>query len=117
MNTLLAVLEFKDFAIIAATVAVFAGGAAYTGRQEINLRQMERQLKSLQQKMDALLKHSGIELPKSPPSGLSSEVELLASNPNTKIAAIKRYREENPGTGLAEAKTEIETFYQNSLKG
>ena len=117
MNTLLAVLEFQDYAFIAAIVAIFAGGAAYTGRQEINLQLIERQLKSLQQKMDALLKHSGVELPTPPPSGLSSEIEFLASNLNTKIAAIKRYREENPGTGLAEAKNKIEAFYQNSLKG
>jgi hypothetical protein len=112
MTTLLAVLEFGDYAIIAAIVAVLAGGAAYTSRQEINLGLMQGQLRDLQRKLDALLKHQGLELPPLPPSGLSPEVERLASDPKEKIAAIKLYREQNPGVGLAEAKSKIEAFIE-----
>ena len=111
MTTLLAILEFSDYAFIAVIVAVFAGGAAFTKRREIDLRRLERQLKALEQKLDALLKHQGIQLPPPPPSGLSPEVEQLARDPSTKIAAIKLYREQNPGVGLAEAKAKIEEFY------
>ncbi len=94
-------------------MAIFAGGAAYTTRPDINLLRLERQVRELQQKLDALLKHEGIELPPPPASGLSPEVELLASDPGGKIAAIKLYREQNPGTGLREAKLKIEEFYQS----
>jgi ribosomal protein L7/L12 len=52
-------------------------------------------------------------MPAPPPSGLSPEVELLAQDPSQKIAAIRLYREENPGVGLAEAKTKIEEFYKS----
>jgi len=111
MTTLLAVLEFSDYAVIAGIVAVVAGGAAYTTRRDINLLCLERQVRDLQRKLDALLTHQGVELLPSP-SGLSPEVELLARDPNQKIAAIKLYREENPGVGLAEAKLKIEEFYK-----
>ena len=112
MTTLLAVLEFSDFAVIAGIVLVFARGAAYTSRQEINLKLMGRQLKDLQRKLDALMKHQGVELPPPPRSGLSPEVERLANDPRQKIAAIKLYRDENPGVGLAEAKAKIEAFME-----
>ena len=110
MPTLLGVLEFGDFAIIAGIGFLFAGSAAYSTRQRIDLGRLERQLDWLHQKMDALLKHQGIELPPPPPSGLSPEVERLASDPSTKIKAIKLYREQNSGVGLAEAKAKIEAF-------
>ena len=112
MTPLLGVLEFGDYAIIAWIVAVFAGGAAYTARQRIDLGRLEQQLNRLEQKLDSLLKHQGIELPPPPPSGLSPEVERLASDPNTKIQAIKLYRDQNPGVGLAEAKAKIEAFFK-----
>jgi len=35
---------------------------------------------------------------------------LMAGDPSQKIAAIKLFREENPGTGLREAKEAIEEF-------
>jgi ribosomal protein L7/L12 len=111
MTILLAVLEFKDFAIIAGIVAVFAGVAALTKSSDMARLRLELQVQELQRKLDALLKHQGIEMPQPPPSGLSSEVEQLASQPNTKIAAIKLYRDQNPGTGLREAKEKIEAFY------
>jgi ribosomal protein L7/L12 len=113
MTSLLAVLEFSDFCVIAGIVAAFAGGAAYTARPNINLLRLERQIRELQQKLDALLKHQGIEMPTPPPSDLSPEVQLLARDPDQKIAAIKLYRQEHPGVGLAEAKQRIEEFYGN----
>ena len=113
MSPLFAVLEFSDYAIIAGIVIVFAGGAAYSARQDVNLVRLERQMRELQQKLDALLKHEGIELPPPPLSGLSKEVELLARDQSQKIAAIKRYRQENPGSSLLEAKERIEAFYNS----
>jgi ribosomal protein L7/L12 len=110
MTPVLGILEFGDYAIIAGIVTIFAGGAAYTARQRIDLFRVQAQLDELQRKMDALLKHQGIELPQPPPSGLSPQVERLALDPQEKIAAIKLYREQNPGTGLAEAKARIEEF-------
>jgi ribosomal protein L7/L12 len=110
MTPLLAVLDLSGYALIAAMVAVFAGGAALTKRQGIDPGRLERRLKSVEQKLDALLKHEGIEPPPPPASGLSPEVERLARDPSKKIAAIKLYREENPGVGLAEAKAKIEEF-------
>jgi hypothetical protein len=112
MTELFAVLDFKDYAIIAGIVAVFSGGAAYTARPDINLRRLEWQIRELQQKLDALLKHQGIELPTPPASDLSPEVQMMAKDPYQKIAAIKLYREEHPGVGLAEAKKRIEEFYK-----
>ncbi len=113
MPSLLGVLEFGDYAIIAGIGVLFAGSAAYATRQRIDLGRLERQLDWLHQKMDALLKHQGVELPPLPASGLSSEVERLANAPGGKIAAIKLYREQNPGVGLAEAKAKVEEFLQS----
>ena len=93
-------LGFSDFAIIAWLVIVFAGAAAYTTRQPVDLRRIER-------KLDALLKHQGISVP--PQAGLSDEVQRLARDPAQKIAAIKLHREQT-GLGLAEAKADIEDF-------
>lgn len=110
MTALLATLEFNDYAIIAGIVVIFAGGAAYSARPDINLHRLERQMRELQQKVDALLKHQGIELPTPPASDLSPEVQMMASDPQQKIAAIKLYRQEHPGVGLAEAKNRIEEY-------
>jgi|ERR1035438_506480 hypothetical protein len=115
MTGLLAVLDFSDYALIAVIGAVFAGGAALTKRQGIDLGRLEYRLKSVEQKLDALLKHEGIEPPPPPPAGLSPEVERLARDPKTKIAAIKLYRQENSGVGLAEAKAKIEEFSGGGL--
>ena len=99
MTPLFAILEFSDYAIIAAIVAILAGGASVATRQRLDLRRLER-------KLDALLKHQGIQVP--------SEAETLAKDPNMKIAAIKLYREEHPGVGLAEAKAKVEEIYKHS---
>jgi hypothetical protein len=111
MITLLATLDFNSLAIgaaIGAVVGFFSVGTGY-GKVEVNVKRLALQVSDLQKKLDALLKHQGIEMP---PQGsdLSPEVQMLAKDPNQKIAAIKLYREEHPGVGLAEAKERIEEF-------
>ena len=114
MTTLLAVLDFHDLAIGAAIGAVIGWlsvGITYKG--DVNVKLLALQMRELQKKLDALLKHEGIEMPPPPASGLSPELERLASLPDTKIAAIKLYRQENPGASLREAKEKIEAFYKS----
>jgi hypothetical protein len=106
------VLNVWDFLIIGIIVLCFAG-AAYAKGPDVSVQLLALQMRDLQKKLDALLKHQGIEMPTPPPSGLSPEVELLASVPDTKIAAIKLYRKENRGVGLREAKEKIEAFYKS----
>jgi len=106
------VLGFYDFFIIGMIVLCFAG-ASYVKGPDVNLQLLTLQVRELQKKLDALLKHQGIAMPTPPPSGMSPEVELLASVPDTKIAAIKLYRKENRGVGLSEAKQKIEAFYKS----
>jgi ribosomal protein L7/L12 len=93
-------LGFTDFAIIAWLVIVFAGAAAYTSRQPVDLRRIER-------KLDALMKHQGVTLP--PQAGMSEEVQQMARDPHQKIAAIKLHGEQT-GLGLAEAKADLDDF-------
>ena len=62
-------------------------------------------LRRVEHKLDALLKHQGLELPCS----MSPEVQRLACNPRQKIAAIKLHRQQT-GLSLAEAKAEVEKF-------
>jgi len=111
MNTtpLLATLEFSDYGIIVLILCVIAGFAGWS-KDKYNPLRLEMQIRELQQKMDALLKHQGIEMPKPTPSDLSPMLQVMAKDPQQKIAAIKLYREENPRTGLAEAKRRIEEF-------
>ncbi len=99
MTSLLAILEFGDYAVIAVIVRFFAGGASFAARQRLDLRRVER-------KLDAVLKHQDVALP----TPLSPEVQLLAKDPSKKIAAIKWHREQNHGLGLADAKREVEDF-------
>ena len=99
MTPLLAILESSDYGAIALIVLFFAGGASFAARQRVDLRRLER-------KLDALLKRQGVELP----PRLSPEVQLLARDPNKKIAAIRLHREQNPGLSLADAKLEVEDF-------
>jgi len=103
MSSLLGILELSDYAIIAFIVLVFAGASNVIAHQRIDLQRLER-------KLDALLKHHGVE----PPSRLSPEVQRMARDPRQKIAAIKLHRDQNPGLGLAEAKAEIEDFAASS---
>jgi hypothetical protein len=97
MMPLFAILDLGDYAVIAVIVIVFAGGASFAARQQLNLRRIER-------KLDALLQKQGIVLT----SPLSPEVQRLARDPNQKIAAIKLHRRQNPGLSLADAKREVE---------
>ena len=111
MTTLLAALDFSHLAIgaaIGAVIGFFSVGAGY-GKVEVNVRRLALQVSDLQRKLDALLKHQGIEMPP-PASDLSPEVQMMAKDPSQKIAAIKLYRQEHPGSGLAEAKERIEEF-------
>ena len=120
MTTLIATFEFKGYPNIATLIAVFAAfgimriyaGVVFARRLDEKLKPLARQVRELQRKLDALLEHQGIEMP-TPASGMSPEVEQLAKDPKTKIAAIALYREENPGTGLREAKELIEGFYKS----
>jgi hypothetical protein len=107
MTTLLAILEFGDYTVIAFIVLVFSASASFAARQRLDLRRLER-------KLDALLKHLGIE---EPPgivltSGrpMSVDAQVLARDPSQRIAAIQLHREQNPGLGLAEAKADVEAF-------
>ncbi len=104
MTPLLARLETNDFLIIAGIIlAITSARSLFAGRRLENSRRLER-------KLDALLKHHGIE----PPSGLSPEVQQLARDPAKKIAAIKLHREDHPGLGLAEAKADVEDFIHSA---
>jgi len=96
------VLGFGDFAIIGWLVIVLAGAAAFGSRKPAELRRIER-------KLDALLKHQGLSVP---PAGMSEEVQRLARDPARKIEAFKLHREQT-GLGLAEAKAEIEEYIQS----
>jgi len=100
MTSVLGILEFGDYVVIAAIVIIFAGGASFAARQKLDLRRVER-------KLDALFKHHGVEL-------LSPEVQLLAKDPGKAISAIKLHREQNPGLGLADAKREVEDFARST---
>ena len=99
MTPRLASLEFTDCLIITVILLLFTGGSIFAARQPDNSRRLQR-------KLDALLKHHGIELP----SGMSPDVQQLARDPARKIAAIKLHREDHPELGLAEAKAAIEDF-------
>src|SRR6516165_10795942 len=118
MTTLIADAEFNNniaiAAVIGAVIGWLSGSVSRTYRKtDADVKLLSLQVRELQKKLDALLKHQGIELPTPPPSGLSPEVELLASVPDTRIAAIKLYRKENRGVGLREAKEKIEAFYKS----
>ena len=115
MTTLLGLLEFTDYIVIWGIVVIFAGGSALIARREVNLSSLERQMRSIEAKLDALLNHEGIAPPPRPASGLSPEVERLASTPSGKIEAIKLHRQQNPGLGLAEAKAKIDAFQEGRL--
>ena len=103
-------LELIDYLIIAVIVLVFSRLRASNAGQPVNSARLER-------KLDALLKHHEIETPPgiaiSSGRTISIDAQLLARNPEQKIAAIKLHREDNPGLGLAEAKTDIEEFIRS----
>ena len=100
------------FMVLAGMVRGWGGARASRARPDEALDRLEREVGRIRRRLDALLEHQGVRTPGPPPSGLSPEVERLAASPDTKIEAIKRYREENPGMGLKEAKEKIEEFYR-----
>lgn len=101
---LLAVLEFPDFAIIAAIVAVLAGSTtvARLGFGPANRDRLAR----VERKLDLLLIHAGLECTPAPKDAWQV---LADQGPAQKIAAIKAYRDEN-GAGLAESKQAVEEY-------
>jgi len=58
----------------------------------------------LERKLDALIRHAGIDLPK-----LAAEEAAALARAGRKIEAIKLYREYT-GCGLAEAKAKVESL-------
>ena len=108
MTTLLAVLDFNNIWLVAGTVAVIGYFFMLTGSGKVDadVKRLALKVSELQKKIDALLKHQGIEMP--PPSEFSPEVQLMAKDRQQKIGAIQLYRLEHPGVSLAEAKLRIE---------
>jgi hypothetical protein len=105
-----AILETKDFAIIALLILAFAGGTAGTkllgGSPDAKILS---RIRMLERKLDAIIGHLGIELPDAlVNSGLSPEVCSLADK-GEKISAIKLHRQET-GIGLKEAKDAVEAY-------
>ena len=103
---LFAALEFTDFAIIAAIVAVLVGGSA-AARYYFRPADRER-LARVEQKLDLLLTHAGLDYTPAPKAAWQA---LADEGPARKIAAIKAYREET-GAGLAEAKRAVEEYIE-----
>jgi|SRR6185312_1451184 len=99
-----AVLDFTDFAIVAGIVALLAGGAVMA-RESLGPANRDR-LARVEQKLDLLLTHSGLDYTPAPKTAWQA---LADEGPTRKIAAIKAYREET-GVGLAEAKQAVEAY-------
>ena len=98
MTPLLASLQLIDFMGIAFIVLVFGGSAAIIGRQRVDLRRLDR-------KLDALLKHQGVPLPPI----VSEEIQRILGDPAKKPEAIKLHREQT-GLDFADATADIEAF-------
>jgi ribosomal protein L7/L12 len=104
---LFAVLEFTDFAIIAAIVLVLGGGTAAAARANFGSANRDR-LARVEQKLDLVLIHAGVDYT----SPAKAAWQALADEgPARKIAAIKAYREET-GAGLADAKRTVEDYIE-----
>jgi ribosomal protein L7/L12 len=97
------------FLVAAAVLAVVAAAQSAAGLKP-RVTALESQVAELRRRLDELSRGLGIESPDRAASDLSAEVRRLASTPAGKIAAIKLYREEHPGVGLAEAKARIDAF-------
>ncbi len=69
------------------------------------LSRLQTQLQDAQAKLDALLKHLGVEWGQY--AEPSEAVKTLAKHPSTRIEAIKAYREQT-GLGLKEAQEVID---------
>ncbi|MFF2813297.1 ribosomal protein L7/L12 [Streptomyces sp. NPDC058000] len=84
-------------------LAVFALAVAVLSSFDRRTKPLERRLARLDQKVDLLMAHLGIEEPADP---RMAEVDALLAQ-EKKIAAIKVYREVT-GAGLVEAKEAVE---------
>ncbi len=103
---LFAVLEFTDFTIIAAIVAVLASGTA-VARANFGPANRDR-LARVEQKLDLLLTHAGLDYT---PATKAAWQAMADEGPARKIAAIKAYRDET-GSGLADAKRAVEEYIE-----
>ncbi len=101
---LFAILEFADFAVIAAIVIILTGGTA-AARSYFRPADRDR-LARVEQKLDLLLTHAGLDYT---PATKVAWQAIADEGPARKIAAIKAYREET-GVGLAEAKQAVEDY-------
>ncbi len=88
----------NDPSMVILAVLALAFGLAQLARIQARLRDSEA-------KLDALLKHLGVELGQF--AAPSDQVKALARDPKTQIQAIKAYREQT-GLGLKEAKEVID---------
>ena len=75
---------------------------------ERRLGALLRQFVLLQRKIDLVLEHLGVEQV-TPLSGISANVQEIASDPSRKIEAIKVHRDET-GASLKEAKDAVEKW-------
>jgi len=101
---MLAALEGSDLFWIWLIVVVFAGGtAAYFRPTDV------ARIRRIEAKLDAILRHLGIEVQNAAAAGLSSEVRALADDPAKKIQAIALHREQT-GVGLREAKEAVDAY-------
>ena len=111
MTIVIAAFEFGNvaaFAAIVVSLAIVEGIIRYWRRGpykrlDENIKLLARQTRELQRQVDVIIQHQGIEMPPPPASFMSPEVARLAQDPKTKLAAIKLYLDENPGTSLREA--------------
>lgn len=88
----------NDPSMVILAVLALAFGLAQLARIQARLRDSEA-------KLDALLKHLGVELGQF--AEPSDQVKALARDPKMQIQAIKAYREQT-GLGLKEAKEVID---------
>jgi hypothetical protein len=101
-----AALEFSHYVMIALVVILL--GAL---RPALIMRQPSEwyRLRRLEQKIDLILTHLGLEYHDTIADLLSETVKALADDPSQKIAAIKLHRQET-GCQLKEAKDAIEAY-------
>jgi hypothetical protein len=100
----LAALELSHYVMIALVVILF--GAL---RPALIMRQPSEWYRLVEQKVDLILKHLGLEYRDTIADLLSERVKALADDPSQKIAAIKLHRAET-GCQLREAKDAIEAY-------
>lgn len=101
---MLATLELFDYLMIALTTALVQFVFSVTAGPS-----RSPELRRLRSRIDLLMTHHGLELPMK----LSPEVQALARDPSQKIEAIRLHREQT-GSGLADAKEDVEDFLSAS---